>query len=650
MAKKPPSNSEMDARVQERIQKDLEGFIAKHQAILDKRAEKYAAEVAPFWKRIGRNITEEIRAIYNEVQDAQGVPIEKKPIDPAKLRNMQRQIERLKTLQQQLIKQMGTEEQKAKLTRNIAYSYTEAFYFHAFGLEQVAKVALKVPVLTQGHVMGVLANPWLPDGNTYSDRIRANTKYLARKMVGTLEKAMGAGWSINRTAREIQNNAQEGYFNAVRLARTEINRAAAQGANHVYMENADIMDGKRWNAVLDARTAPKDAANDGNIYPLDYDTEENPGKPGERIPNHPNCRCKWTPVLSALGVSTKERIARGDGDTKTNYGERTYTKARTYKEYAEERGLPDVDDAVRNEDPRRYLRRGETIADVPKTFFDPFQPTRIELKTFKAADAAKVVITEALFTPAASIKEANAWAAQNIPQVKAIDYKGYDLQLANEVNEELQKLYKLYPEVEDVNFIGTGQERNRRMYQWEIQQFIKQNDHVIHQLAQLKNTTPEEWAKQYVKRRTVPGNTYAQAANHTWGPQAGITFNQKWAKDYETFKRAVANDVKSGWSPEGTEAPVSVLIHEFGHSIDYFIEKVGLRDKYLKPIFDEALKNPEQTKKELSRYAIEGRRPDREIVAEAFAEYRLNPNPRKWARKVGEAIEQALEEYRRGLK
>jgi SPP1 gp7 family putative phage head morphogenesis protein len=640
---KPPKNPEIDAKVLARRQKDLEGFIEKHQEILDKRAAKYGQEILPLWQRIGRNITNEIRAIYNQVQDAQGVPIEKQPIDEAKLRNMKRQIDRLRKLQQQLVDMMGTEAQKAKMDRNLAYSYSEAYYFHAFGLEQAAKVALNVPILTQGHVIGALINPWLPDGKTYSDRLRANTQYLADKMVKTVEEGLGSGWSINRIAREIQNNADEGYYNAVRLARTEINRAAAQGANHVYLQNADIMDGKRWNAVLDARTAPKDAQNDGNVFDLDYDTPENPGEPGRRIPNHPNCRCKWTPILSALGISTRERIARGEDDTKTNFGERIYTEARTYKEYAQQQGLPDIDDLVRNEDPRRYLRRGETLADIPKNFFDPFQPVVTAAKVFTAVEAAKTAVVDNAFTAAESIKEANAWAADNIPQVKKIDYTGYDLQMANEVNEELYKLFQLYPEIEDINFIGTGQQRNKLMYEREKKEFLNRNKDNFDGLDQ---KTIDMFVKKYVKKRTVPGNTYAQATNNTWGPQAGITFNQKWAKDYEAFKKSVANDVKTKWHPEGTEAPVSVLIHEFGHSIDYFLDKVKLREKYLTPITKEVLSMyTEDIGDQLSRYAAKN---DREVIAEAFAEYQLNPNPRKWARKVGEAIEQALDEYRKG--
>ncbi|MGG3803159.1 minor capsid protein [Metabacillus fastidiosus] len=365
----PSEDEELDSKVLARRQKDLDGYIVEHQSILEQRAEEFSIDLQKVWDRISSAIVKEIKAIYNAIQDAQGVPITRTPISRAKFRNMRRQLLRLRQLEKQLINLMNFQELRTRLARNIAFTYTESYYFHAFAVEQAARVAVVAPVLTAGHVVGVMINPWLPDGRTYSDRLRANTEYLAKKMVETVERAMGSGWSINRTAREIQNNAQEGYYNSVRLARTEMTRAAAQGANHVYMQNVDIMDGKRWNAVLDARTAPKDAQNDGEIFPLSYDTPENLGVAGKRIPNHPNCRCKWSPVLSALGISVRERIARGPGDSKKKFGARTYTQARTYKEYARERGLPDVDEAVRNENPSKYLRRGETSEDIPADFF-----------------------------------------------------------------------------------------------------------------------------------------------------------------------------------------------------------------------------------------------------------------------------------------
>lgn len=356
---KPPANPELDKRIAER-QAKLDAYVAQYDAILEQRALKYAKEIAPFWQRAGQRIGQEMAALIAEMQDAQGVPIRRQPIQEAKLRNMQRAIDHLGTL----LHYVREAEQTGKLTNNLAFTYAESYYFHAFGLQDATRAGIIAPAVTYGQIMGVLANPWLSDAKTYGSRIRANTAYLALKMRSAVEEAVQKGYDINRTARNIQAVAQEGYFNSVRLARTELNRAASQASSHVFMQNADILDGKRWNATLDSRTAPKDAANDSKIYDLAYDTPEMPGRPGERIPNHPNCRCKYSPVLASLGVREGERIARGEGDSEKAFGERIYTKARTYKDYAKQRGI-DLDEKLRNDDPRRYLRADEKGGKQP---------------------------------------------------------------------------------------------------------------------------------------------------------------------------------------------------------------------------------------------------------------------------------------------
>jgi SPP1 gp7 family putative phage head morphogenesis protein len=363
---KPPKNAALDKRIAEREAR-LEAHINQYDEIMDKRSAQYAAEIAPFWNRAGKVIGEEMAKIVGEIVDANGVPIRRQPIQAAKMRNMQRALEHLGKLQ----RYVREAEQTDKLTNNLAFTYTDSYYFNAFGLQQAAQVAILVPVVTHAQVMGVLANPWLPDGNTYSDRLRANTAYLGLKMRESVEEAVQKGWDTQRIARRINDIAGEGYFNSVRLARTEMTRAAGQGASHLFMQNADVLDGKRYNATLDSRTSPKCAECDGQIFELGYDTPEMPAIPGKRIPNHPNCRCKWSPVLASLGVREGERIARGDDDTPTNFGENYYTNAKDYRAYAKERGI-DLDERLRNDDPARYLRRGEkgtgpTVDSVGKT-------------------------------------------------------------------------------------------------------------------------------------------------------------------------------------------------------------------------------------------------------------------------------------------
>lgn len=345
---RPPA-AEIDAKVLERRQRDLEGYLEKYQTLLEKRQRAYGRQIWPVWLRTAERLKRAVDDLYRQFGT-------KGKLDPSRFHQSER-LRYLRLFLSYLAEMIP--EQAEKLQRSLAFEYSRSYYFHAFGMEQAAQVAIVVPLLTTSQVMGVLANPWLPDEKTYSDRIRANTGYLAQKMGQAVEEAVTGGWSVQQTARRIEEIAGEGYHNAVRLARTELTRAAGQGASHLYMQNADILDDKRWNATLDARTAPKDAANDGKVYPLEYDTPEHKGRPGERIPNHPNCRCRWSPVLSALGISTRERIARGDGDSTDRFGERIYTQARTYEEYAKERGLPSMAERLANDDPRRYLRNDE---------------------------------------------------------------------------------------------------------------------------------------------------------------------------------------------------------------------------------------------------------------------------------------------------
>ena len=351
---------DLQKHVLARRQKDLDGYTDKYKQLTDARTAQFAAEVAPIWQRTAQRLEIQVQNLYKEYANAEGV------LDAAKMNTIKREIDKLAQMRNQLQKEIKGIEPlvKNKLTKHIGFEFARSHYVSAFNLEKAARVAVQVPLLSYNAVMGVLNNPWLKDGFTYSDRLRANTQYLADKMGQSIGRAMTEGWDVQKAARHIVKTAGEGFYNSVRLARTEITRASSQGASNLYMENADILDGKRWEATLDGRTAARDAENDGKIYPLEYDTPEMEGAAGERIPNHPNCRCGWAPLLSALGVSDKTRIAR-EGDTPESWGKNTHTKARTYREYAAERGLPSLDERLAGDDLRRYLRPGETTAAFP---------------------------------------------------------------------------------------------------------------------------------------------------------------------------------------------------------------------------------------------------------------------------------------------
>ena len=624
-----PENPIIDERVKRRRQQDMDGFIDKYDKLVDKRLNASKSDMEAVYRRMGKNLDKRLKELYA-----------KQAVNGVLPKGAQYEAERLAMLQLQAkeITKVGSEIAET-MRSNLAATFAEGHYVTAFSSEQVLRMNAKVAVLSEAQVLGVVDNPWLPDGRNYSDRIHANTRALATDMKGIVEEAVTEGLSIQKTAKLVQERTGKSYGQAMTLARTEMSRAAALGQSYLFMQNADVMDGKRWNATLDKKTAPKDAANDGKIYALDYDTPDNEGKPGERIPNHPNCRCKWSPVLSALGVNKGRRIARED-DGKT----RTYTKARTYDEYAKEKGLPRVKQMLEGDNLRRYLRKGETLQDYaaavgmsPEDFLD----TVIGAELFTADDLVEKAVDT--FVPAETIEEANAWAKENIPEIEYINYTDYDIRLANDVNKNVRQLLDAFPEVQGINFIGTSQHRNSQYRAWKMDDVYKRNEHLVtsgqYSIAQLL-----EAIRKKVPLYRTPASTIGEATNETWGKYAGIAYNKIWASDYKKLSDGNAHDVASRWSPKGAEHPVSTFVHEFGHQIDYMLEREGLRDKYLTPVLEKVLKLP---RKEiafgLSDYA---KKNDKEVFAEAFLEYWLTDDPRPIAKEVGEAMEAALKELR----
>jgi SPP1 gp7 family putative phage head morphogenesis protein len=402
----------MDDKVLARRQKDLDDYTDDYAMRLEVMTAKHTRDMAKTWKGMSTRLEGKIKAMYVEAGAIQ---------DPRKLKTMGNKIKRLEALQSQLEEdlKLSNAQLQPYFTGILKNQFEDTYYHTAFGLEQAAKVAVVVPMLTPAMVLGVLANPWVGNGANYAQRLNVNMANLAASVRDSVATAVSDGLGWNQTAHLIKEKTGESYYNAVRLARTELTRASAQGASYSYMENADILDGKRWNATKDSRTAPKDAKNDGQQYDLDYDTTENPGVAGQRIPNHPHCRCLWSPVLSALGVQDKERIARDDSDTPKSWGDNYYTKAATYRDYAKERGLPDLDARLKTDNPSKYLRPGETMIDLTK---------KVQRWTYKGAtiavakpdwDAVKAAPSTAIPTAANEIA-ATTWA----DRVKARIAKG----------------------------------------------------------------------------------------------------------------------------------------------------------------------------------------------------------------------------------
>ena len=147
----------------------------------------------------------------------------------------------------------------------------------------------------------------------------------------------------------------------------------------------------------------------------------------------------------------------------------------------------------------------------------------------------------------------------------------------------------------------------------------------------------ERYAKRASRRFKASSRAYAHAMpkqkNETWKDLNGIAINQKHGANAKTLLASLERDTKTQFHPIGTDRVRSIVDHELGHSLDYLL---NIRRK---PEIESAFKEFMKTgsKADLSEYA---RKNIAEFIAEGWSEYLNNPKPRKYAKFIGEFIEQ----------
>ncbi len=348
-------------RLTERLTKDLNGYTDYFNKQLDTLIGSRLTELEPLYKHMQKSAVEYLEQLNTE--------LEKLPEAKRKSKRVQVQMQKQYVAQILPDIELAKAAQDPYVTEVLCQTVEYGYYTQAYSLEQTAKVKVNVPILNRAGVLGIIANDWVGDGHTYSDRIRVNTALVAKHSKEVVKDLVTKRLSYNEAANMLSDKIKERYSNAIRIIRTEMTRANSLGASYAGMENADILDGKYRDAVFDGRTSAmcrQDADySREHPYPLDYDTPANPGIPGKRIPNHPNCRCCWRMILSAIGIENRRKLARKN-DSKDSYGENYYTEAATFDDYAKERGLPTIKEMIQGDNPKRYLRPGETVKSLNK--------------------------------------------------------------------------------------------------------------------------------------------------------------------------------------------------------------------------------------------------------------------------------------------
>ena len=251
------------------------------------------------------------------------------------------------------------------------------------------------------------------------------------------------------------------------------------------------------------------------------------------------------------------------------------------------------------------------------------------------------------FEPAKTIKEAEEYAKGTLG-IPNVSYKGVDVTTANEWNRGLSDTFRRFPELtEHCGFVGEWGERNKALKPVAKNSYL---DELIKNNPSLPKEQLEPFAEKKVRALmrnvSVGKNTYAQS----WSPSRpdfvqfrGVTVNKEWGKSSSTFLEALQNDVSKKWHPEGCSSIRSVLDHEVGHQLDSLLGISNLPE--IKSLFDS--RSQAQITEGLSTYAWNNQNANKygEMIAEAWAEYCNNPEPREIAKTVGSRIILEYSEY-----
>ena len=250
-----------------------------------------------------------------------------------------------------------------------------------------------------------------------------------------------------------------------------------------------------------------------------------------------------------------------------------------------------------------------------------------ESKADNHDDTDSVSQREEQFVPSGNLEDAVVWAKVHA-LAENIDYTGLKIDVVNELNEGVYNAQKLFPELRtQFKFIGSCQGHMKFIYETQIQKRLEQLKRIF---ADEPESELLERARKMIKKQRVSGQVFAFSVRIP--EYAGISINSKYGGNIQKFKDELSRNVKLKFHPIGCDSIKSVIDHEMGHEIDKLFDLSN--DDYVKSIFTFLMKK-DKMRDELSGYAKEN---IKEFIAEAWAEYQNNPDPRDVAKMIGEHI------------
>lgn len=224
--------------------------------------------------------------------------------------------------------------------------------------------------------------------------------------------------------------------------------------------------------------------------------------------------------------------------------------------------------------------------------------------------------------------------------IKKVDFSDYDVEIAYSMEEAVKDAKKDFPDL-DIKYIGSIDSQVAGIRKELI-------DFYSRMFLSIPNTG---WSKEdieraarhnadkyidFVKLNDTKGVfawslTVPESGDPTGGGLSkynGIAINKEYASDSAGFKKAKAREVAIKHKPLGCDTPRATMDHELGHEIDKLLD--ANCDPEIIGMYQKMMADGDAEEK-LSGYSKTN---IKEFIAECYSEYRNNPSPREYSRKV----------------
>ena len=526
---------------------------------------------------------------------------------------MRSRITRLDALRSETIKEMIqlSEKTERAMSRFLPSAYKDFYYRGLYEIGKTRGLQSAAGVVDGKRIEAVLRTPW--SGKNYSERIWHNNAKLGETIQRNIVAAAHRGVPVADMVRDVKERMGVGTSDATRLVRTELNYVQNQAALDSIKDAG--MTYYRFIATLDNRTTPICRSKDGEVFAVD-DAE-----PGTNMPPlHPRCRSIISGSLYAEHKPRKgTRIARDER------GKNVFVPAGM--RYEEWKSV--------------YIDKKQTVAQWRGKYVAS-QATNAMGALNAGAQSGTINMNQIRrFLPSKTVSEAEDYA-RSVLGIPNVSYKGCDVDTANAWNRGLHDAFSRFPELKkNFGFVGEVHERNAMLKPVLRQHYV---DDYRKRAAWLTPSEIDQLAdaatRKTMKQLQVTKGTLAVSFSESRVPFSdfrGVSVNREHGKDAKKFAQVLTKDVGSKFHPVGCDSIRSVLDHEIGHQLDNLL---GIRDiQIIKDLFDS--RTHAEMSDALSKYAWDNKNRNRyaEMIAEAWAEYCNNPNPREIAKAVGKTIE-----------